>query len=69
MLVDGGQAISVFLSASLINEMIITRIPIRLGRGIPLFSGLAHEVKLELLSAIDFADGFTQNKYRVLREG
>jgi len=66
--VDGGQVISAFLSASLIDEMIFTRIPILLGRGIPLFSGLDYEIKLELLSAIDFSDGFTQNKFRVLKE-
>lgn len=60
--------VSAFLSASLIDEMIITRIPILLGRGIPLFSGFDYEIKLELLSAIDFGDGFTQNKFRVLKE-
>ena len=66
--VDGGQVISAFLSASQIDEMIITRIPILLGCGIPLFSALDHEIKLELLSAIDFSDGFTQNKFRVLKD-
>jgi dihydrofolate reductase len=66
--VDGGQVISGFLSARLLDEMIITRIPILLGRGIPLFRRLDLEIKLELLSAIDFSDGYTQNKYRVLYE-
>lgn len=65
--VDGGQVISAFLSASLIDEMIITRIPILLGRGIPLFKGLDHVIKMELMSVVDFGDGFTQNKFRVLK--
>ena len=35
--IDGGQVIQNFLSADLIDELIITTIPILLGGGIPLF--------------------------------
>jgi dihydrofolate reductase len=65
--IDGGKTISEFLSESLIDEMIITRIPILLGKGIPLFGLLENEIKLELMSTIDFKDGLVQNKYRVLK--
>jgi len=36
--IDGGQTIQQFLEAGLIDEMIITRIPVVLGQGTPLFS-------------------------------
>jgi dihydrofolate reductase len=64
---DGGKTISEFLSASLVDEMIITRIPILLGKGIPLFNPVDKETKLELLSTMDFEDGLVQNKYKILK--
>ncbi|MBM3138440.1 MAG: dihydrofolate reductase [Chloroflexi bacterium] len=65
--IDGGKTISDFLSESLVDEMIITRIPILLGRGISLFNPMEKEARLELLSTIDFEDGLVQNKYKVLK--
>ena len=41
--IDGGITIQKFLRNELIDEIIITRIPILLGRGIPLFAELAKE--------------------------
>jgi len=38
--IDGGRTIQSFLNHDLIDEMIITRIPLLLGRGIPLFASL-----------------------------
>lgn len=38
---DGGQVVQGFLAADLVDEMILTRMPILLGSGIPLFGGLA----------------------------
>jgi len=65
--IDGGNTISEFLSESLVDELIITRIPILLGRGIPLFNRMEKETRLKLLSTIDFKDGLVQNKYKVLK--
>lgn len=65
--IDGGETITEFLSESLVDEMIITRIPILLGKGIPLFGWMEKEIKLELVSTIDFKDGLVQNKYKVLK--
>jgi dihydrofolate reductase len=65
--IDGGKTITEFLSKSLVDEMIITRIPILLGKGIPLFGLLEKEFNLELVSTIDFKDGLVQNKYKVLK--
>jgi dihydrofolate reductase len=38
--VDGGIVIQSFLEEDLVDEMILTRIPILLGAGVPLFGGL-----------------------------
>lgn len=45
--VDGGKTIQSFLMEDLIDEMIITRIPVLLGSGIPLFTGHHHELWFE----------------------
>lgn len=42
--IDGGKVIQSFLKDDLIDEMIITRIPVLLGDGIPLFGNLRKRV-------------------------
>lgn len=63
--VDGGRTIQSFLQANLIQEMTITRIPVLIGEGIPLFGPLAHDVKFQHLSTRAFESGFVQSKYKV----
>lgn len=46
--IDGGRTIQSFLKQDLIDELIITRIPILLGSGIPLFVDMDRELKFEL---------------------
>jgi dihydrofolate reductase len=48
--IDGGKTIQSFLELDLIDELILTRIPIILGSGIPLFTDLDREIKFELTS-------------------
>ncbi len=43
--VDGGRVIQSFLAEDLVDEMIITRVPILLGQGIPLFGRLPKLLK------------------------
>ena len=43
--IDGGLVIQSFLAEDLINELIVTRIPILLGGGIPLFGELSKPLK------------------------
>jgi dihydrofolate reductase len=62
---DGGVTIQRFLQESLVDEMTITTIPILLGEGLPLFSKLEKDVKLELVKSESFKNGFVQNKYKV----
>jgi dihydrofolate reductase len=63
--VDGGKTIQGFLRASLIHELTITRVPILIGTGVPLFGPLNHDVKLTHIATRQFDNGFVQSKYRV----
>src|SRR5215216_2550304 len=45
--VDGGITIQGFLRAGLIQRLIITRVPVLIGSGVPLFGPLPHDVRLE----------------------
>lgn len=63
---DGGKTIQSFLKAGLIQQITITRIPILLGRGIPLFGHLENDLKLHHLETKTYPNGLVQNKYEVL---
>ena len=64
--IDGGKTIQGFLAAGLINEIILTRIPVLIGTGIPLFGPLAEDIKLRHIETHSFKNGFVQSKYEVL---
>jgi dihydrofolate reductase len=64
--VDGGRTIQSFLRAGLVREITITRAPVLLGSGIPLFGPLPSDVHLRHLGSRDLGAGFTQSSYEVL---
>lgn len=63
--VDGGVTIRKFLDAGLVNKIIITRVPILLGSGIPLFGPLQKDIPLEHVKTLAFHNGFVQSHYRL----
>ena len=63
--IDGGATIQAFINLKLINEMTITRAPILLGEGIPLFGKTFKDIKLEEAKATAFPNDFIQVKYKV----
>ncbi len=65
--IDGGVTIQRFLASALIDEVTITRIPILIGSGRPLFGPLSQDVRLEHISTHAFNFGFVQSKYRVIK--
>lgn len=62
--IDGGATIQSFLKEELVDELIITTIPIILGDGIPLFSKLKQSVTLDLVSSKVFNQHLVQSHYR-----
>jgi dihydrofolate reductase len=63
--VDGGITIQRFLRAGLIQRLIITRVPVLIGEGIPLFGALPHDVRLRHVATRQFASGLVQSEYAV----
>jgi dihydrofolate reductase len=61
--IDGGVTIQGFLEAGLIQRMIITRIPVLLGSGIPLFGPLSRDVRFEHVATRTFKGGLVQSEY------
>jgi len=65
--IDGGQTIQALLEAGLIDELIITRIPVLLGQGIPLFSQISRELELRHIGTHESDNGFVQSRYQVMQ--
>ncbi len=63
-LVGGGELIRSFLAHNLIDEHIISVIPILLGEGIPLFPPPCPEQKLELVGSSQYKSGLIEAHYR-----
>ena len=63
--VDGGITIQGFLQAGLIQRLIITRVPVLIGEGIPLFGALPHDVRLRHVATRQYASGLVQSEYQI----
>ncbi len=63
--IDGGITIQGFLRAGLIQRLIITRVPVLIGDGIPLFGSLAHDVRLRHVATRHYPSGLVQSEYLV----
>ncbi len=61
--IDGGKTIQDFLNAHLIDVMTITRIPVLLGQGIPLFGETEADIHMELISCTQYENGFVMVVY------
>lgn len=64
--IDGGDTITRFLEAGLIQRMIITRIPVLIGSGIPLFGRLTHDIRLKHVETRSYRSGLVQHEYEVV---
>ncbi|WP_433971690.1 dihydrofolate reductase family protein [Tunturiibacter lichenicola] len=62
---DGGITIQRFLSSGMIDRMIVTRVPILIGTGIPLFGPIPHDITLRHLATRTFKGGLVQSEYEL----
>src|SRR5216683_4371152 len=63
--IDGGITIQRFLRAGQIQRLIITRVPVLIGEGIPLFGTLPRDVRLRHVATRHYASGLVQSEYDV----
>jgi dihydrofolate reductase len=64
--IDGGITIQRFLRAGLIQRVIITRVPVLIGEGIPLFSTLPHDIHLRHIATKQYPSGLVSSEYHVI---
>jgi dihydrofolate reductase len=63
--VDGGITIQGFLHAGLVQRLIITRVPVLIGDGIPLFGTLPRDVRLRHVATQHYPSGLVKSEYQV----
>jgi dihydrofolate reductase len=63
--IDGGITIQRFLRAGLIQRLIITRVPVLIGEGIPLFGTLPHDIHLRHISTKSYPSGLVSSEYEI----
>jgi dihydrofolate reductase len=63
--VDGGAVIRSFLAEGLVADMILTRVPVLIGAGRPLFGALARDLPLVHEATQAFPSGLVQSRYRL----
>ncbi len=63
--VDGGITIQRFLRDGLIQRLVITRVPVLIGDGIPLFGSLPSDIRLTHIATRSFPSGLVQSEYHI----
>jgi dihydrofolate reductase len=67
--VDGGTLISDFLAQGLIDDLVVTKAPLLLGEGLPLFHPIPVSTQLRLESVQSWPSGFVNLTYSRVRRG
>jgi dihydrofolate reductase len=63
--VDGGITVQGFLRAGLIQRLIITRVPVLIGSGIPLFGATFRDIPLRHVATREYVSGLVQSEYTI----
>ena len=64
--IDGGNTVQTFLKAGLIQNIIVTTVPVLIGSGISLFGTLDNDIHLQHLETRTLARGLVQSEYQVV---
>ena len=64
--IDGGITIQRFLRAGLVLRLIITRVPVLIGQGIPLFGTLPRDVRLHHVTTRHYPSGLVKSEYDIV---
>jgi dihydrofolate reductase len=63
--IDGGITIQRFLAAGCIDRLVITRVPILIGSGIPLFGPVPRDIGLRHVLTRSYNGGLVQSEYEI----
>lgn len=66
---DGGETVRRFTAAGRVDRWVLSRIPVLLGSGIPLFDSTLGEVELRHIYTRAFSSGLVQSEYKTVRPG
>jgi dihydrofolate reductase len=64
--VDGGLTIQGFLRAGLVQRLTITRVPVLIGAGIPLFGEMGRDISLKHMGTQQYSSGLVKSEYEVV---
>lgn len=64
--VDGGITVQQFLRAGQIHHITITRVPVLIGEGIPLFGSVPQDIELHHIGTREYKSGLVKSEYAVL---
>ena len=65
--VDGGITVQRFLREGLVDRLVISRVPVLIGEGIPLFGSLPRDIRLRHVATRHYPGGLVQSEYEVVR--
>ncbi|WP_028280668.1 dihydrofolate reductase family protein [Arthrobacter sp. H5] len=63
--VDGGRTVRTFLAAGLISTLTLTRVPVLIGEGKPLFGAIPADIPLRHLETRTLNGGAVQTRYAI----
>ena len=66
--VDGGITVQQFLRAGLIHRLIISRLPVLIGKGIPLFGSVPEDIRLRHVATRTYPGGMVQSEYELFHD-
>jgi len=64
--IDGGITLQAFLRAGLIQRLTITRVPVLIGDGVPLFGALPQDIQLRHIATQSYKSGLVKTEYEVV---
>ena len=66
--VDGGKVVQSFIRCGLIEDLVLTTIPILIGDGLRLFGDIEGDIDLQMIDSKSFDCGLVQTHYRIPSE-
>lgn len=63
--IDGAYTIQEFIRVGLVNRLIVTRVPVLIGTGIPLFGDIRQDVPLKHIETRTYPSGLVQSEYEI----